>query len=138
MGNTVNINQAYWDGKKGALHYVLTSDGTDLSDTSLLDISALSPAPNSVRITGLDIILNGNFEIVIEVDATTDQEVERLENQAVDQSFQYIRDYTNMPNGGKPANSKTAGGFTGDLIGTSTGLASGDGFNLLLTFEKDS
>ena len=42
---------------------------------------------------------------------------------------------TDMPNGGKLADDVTATGFTGDLTMTTTGMASGDGVNLLVTFE---
>jgi hypothetical protein len=137
MANTVNINQTVWDGTKGSIHYVLSSDGTALTDTVLVDISALSPAPASIKIRSLDVIMNGNFSLIFEMDATTDQEVERLVSHT-DATHVFIRDYTDAPNGGKPANDKAAAGFTGDLLLTSSGLANLDSFNIFCVFYKDS
>jgi len=137
MANTVNINSTTWDGYKGSLHYALTSDGTALADLQLIDISGLAPAPNSIKIKSIDLVMNGDWTLFFEADATTDQELERFIGQA-DVTVHYVRDYSDMPNGGKQASDKAAAGFTSDLLATSANLASGDEFNLLLIFEKDS
>ena len=80
----------------------------------------------------------GNFVTFLEFDATTDQEIDRFETQSADVSQQFVRDYTDMPNGGKLADDTTATGFDGDLTMTTSGMASGDGFNLLITFERST
>lgn len=138
MPNTTNIDAIQWDGTKGSLHFALTSDGTALSDLSVLDLSVdLDADVGSIKVRSIDCLLNGNWTLIFEFDATTDQEIERIEGQS-DVTIQFLRDYTDAPGGGKRADSKTAAGFTGDLILTSSGLASGDEFNLFMTFHKDS
>ena len=138
MANTFNINKVLqYDGTRGSLHYVLTSDSTDLTNDSLIDLSAdlAGDTVTSIKLRTADIIMYGNFFAFLEYDATTDQEIDRFETQAIDLSQQFVRDYTDMPSGGKLADDTGATGFTGDLLLTTSGMASGDGFNLLVTFE---
>ena len=143
MANTVNLNQLRWDGYRGSLHYILSSDGTAISDTNLIDISTLAPAPTSIKIRTVDLKMYGNFILTFEIDATTDTTFEIFESQnATDvgtESIEFHRDYRDMPNKGwiETVANKAAAGFTGDLLVTSSGLASGDGFNLLVTFDFD-
>ena len=138
MANTINKSVTYWDGTRGALHYVLSSDGTALSDLQLLDISALGGAPSAIKIRTISITMWGNFILTFEWDATTDTTIEIFETQTADVSQSFIMDYTDFP-GGVPVvlADKTAAGFTGDVLVTSSGLASGDGFSLYMTFERD-
>ena len=141
MANTINVNKVIqYDGFRGSLHYVVSSDSTDLANESLIDISAdlAGDTVTSIKLRSVDIIMYGNFIAFLEADATTDQELDRFETQSADVSQQFVRDYTDMPNGGKLADDVTATGFTGDLTMTTSGLASGDGFNLLVTFEKST
>jgi len=137
MANTININETNWDGRRGSIHYAVTSDGTAVTDTTLVDISALSPAPGSVKIRSLDVVINGDFALIFEIDATTDQEVERFQGQT-DVTYQFLRDYTDGPNVGRQASDKAAAGFTGDVLITTSGLANLDEFNLFMVFERDS
>ena len=137
MANTVNINkQIQWDGTKGSVHYVVSSDGTDLTNESLVDISTLAPAPASIKLRSIDIIHYGNFISFFEFDATTDQEIDRFETQAADVSQQFVRDYTDMVDAGIRPDDKTAAAFTGDLLMTTSGAANGDGWNVLIVFMK--
>lgn len=138
MANTVNINHTEWNGYRGALHYNLSSDGTALSDLQLIDISALSPAPASIKIRTIQCTLYGNFILTLEFDATTDETIAVIENQTADVSFKYVVDYTDAPNKGWVSTDVAAAGWTGDLLATSSGLANLDGFDLVLTFEKGS
>ena len=141
MANTVEINKVIqYDGFRGSLHYIVSSDGTDLAAESLIDISAdlAGDTITSIKLRTADIIMYGNFIAFLEADATTNQELDRFETQSADVSQQFVRDYTDMPNGGKLADDTTATGFTGDLIMVTSGLANGDGFNLLVTFERST
>ena len=140
MANTVNTNHIEWDGNRGALHYNLSSDGTALSDLLLLDLSAdLAPAPAAIKIRTVQCTLYGNFILTLEFDATTDTAFSTIENQTADVSYEFVRDFTDFPGGGwhvTTAN-KAAAGFTGDILATSSGLAASDGFDLVVTFERD-
>lgn len=136
MANTTNVNKKHWDGTRGRLHLNLSSDGTALADLNILDISAdLAPAPGAVKIRSIQANLFGNFILTLEVDATTDEAVTVIENQTADVSYAYVADFTDGPNHGWCPD-KTAAGFVGDLLLTSSGLAAGDGFDLIIVFEK--
>lgn len=138
MANTINIDAIQWNGIRGSVHFVVTSDGTAITDLAIVDISAdLSPAPASIKLRSIDAVVNGDWTAIFEFDATTDQEIERIGGQT-DITHYLARDYTDMPNGGKQADNKAAAGFTGDLLLTSSGLANLDEGNFLIVFEKDS
>lgn len=140
MANTTNTERFFWDGHRGAYHLNLSSDSTALSDLNLIDLSAdLDVAPSAIKIRTIQCTLYGNFILTLEFDATTDIAFTTIENQTADVSYEYVRDFTDFPGGGwqLTAANKAAAGFTGDLLATSTGLANGDGFDLVITFEKD-
>lgn len=135
MANTVNINHVEWNGTRGMLHYNLSSDSTALSDLNVLDISTLAPAPTAVKIRHVQMSIQGNFILTGEVDATTDQPFLRVEGQTADATTSYVADFTDGPNKGWNPD-KTAAGFVGDILLTSSGLASGDDFDLIIVFER--
>lgn len=139
MAFAENLDITNWDGFRGAVRYFATFDGAgqDQTDTSLVDISALAPAPGSIKILSIDVILNGDIAVVFEFDASTDQEIDRFQGQT-DITFQIFRDYTRMPNGGVTPSNIGAAGFTGDLVYSTTGAAAGDEVNFLIIFEKSS
>lgn len=134
MPNTTNISHTEWDGRRGSVHLNLTSDGTALSTFSLLDISALSPPARNVTIRTIQCTLYGNFILIGLVDADTDEEFMRVEGQTADVSFEFVRDFTDLPQSNWSPNRKAAG-FTGDLLLTTSGLSNEDGFDLLITFN---
>ena len=136
IANTVNINHTEWDGRRGVIHYALTGDGTEETNLQLVDISSLAPAPAAVKIRTIQATLYGNFTIFLEFDATTDEEFARIEGQTADVSFEYVRDFTDFPGGGWHSD-KDAAGYTGDLFLTTLITESGDGFEIVITFEKD-
>lgn len=138
MANTINVNRVFWDGTRGAVHYNLSSDGTAVSDTVLVDISALAPAPNSIKIRTIQASLYGNFILTLEFDASGDEAIDVIENQTADVSFKYVVDFTDGPNKGWISTNVAAAGWTGDLLVTSSGLANLDGFDLIVTFEKST
>ena len=139
MANTVNTNHIEWDGYRGALHYNLSSDGTAFTDTVLIDISTLDPAPTSIKIRTIQCTMYGNFILTLEHDATTDTAFLTIENQTADVSYEFVRDFTDFPGGGwhVTQTNKDAAGYTGDLLATSATIAASDGFDLVVTFEKD-
>lgn len=133
------IDVTNYDGTRGSVRYFATFGGAgeDQTDTILADISALAPAPASIKILSIDAILNGDLSVTFEFDADTDQAIDRFQGQT-DVTFQIFRDYTRMPNNGVLPSNTGAAGFTGDLIYTTTGAASGDELNLFIVFEKSS
>lgn len=135
MANTVNINHNEWNGTRGMLHYNLSSDSTALSALNVLDISTLSPAPTAIKIRHIQLSIQGNFILTGEIDAATDQPFLRAEGQTADVTSQYIVDFTDGPNGGWCPD-KTAATFVGDILLTSSGLASGDDFDLVIVYER--
>lgn len=138
MANTTNISHKEWDGFRGSVHLNLASDGTELSVLSLLDISAdLDSDVTAIKIRTIQCTLYGNFILIGLFDATTDEEFIRIEGQSADVSFEYVRDFTDSAGGGWHSD-KGAAGYTGDLLLTSSGIANNDGFDLFITFEKDS
>ena len=138
MANTTNISHIEWDGRRGSVHLNLTSDSTALSTLSLLDISAdLAPAPVSIKIRTIQLTMYGNFILIGLFSAGTDEEFMRAEGQTADVSFEFVRDFTDSPNHAWVSDDEAAT-YVGDLLLTSSGLASNDGFDLLITFEKDS
>lgn len=78
----------------------------------------------------------GNFILTLLINADSNETMFVAEGQAVDASFEVVRDFTDAPGGGWHPDDSAAG-FLGDLLLTSSGLASGDGFDLVVTFEKD-
>lgn len=127
-----------WNGYRGMTRaYVAWTAGApdNLADSSLVDISALSPAPTSVKIRRIQAILNGNVQLDFEFDASTDQLIDTFIGQS-DVSFDFCRDYSDNPNGGLVPSNTGAAGFTGDLLLTTTGSADGDELMLLIVFEK--
>ncbi len=135
MANTVNSNHTEWDGHRGAIHYNWTGDGTEETNLQLVDISGLAPAPNSIKIRTIQCTMYGNFTLFLEFDATTDEEIVRIEGQSADVSFEFVRDFTDFP-GSAWHSDHTATGYTGDLLLTTLVSESGDGFDLVVTFDK--
>ena len=139
MANTTVVNQTEWDGTRGSLHFSLASDGTALSDLLLLDISTLAPAPAAIKFRTVQLKMQGNFTLDFEIDATTDTNFLTAEVQTVDETKSFFWDFRDFPGNAwhVTTTNKAAAGFTGDLLVTSTGLASGDDFDLVITFTTD-
>lgn len=132
---TTTVN---WDGIRGAVRFrAVWADVTNYSDQSVVDISTLAPAPASIKIRSIDIILNGDIGATLEFDATTDQDIDNFTGQS-DVTYQLLRDYTDGPNAGITPADTAAAGFTGDLFITTTNVASGDELNAYIVFEKSS
>lgn len=136
MAAPTPVKKIFWDGTRGMIRwYAAWTDGSQLTDSQMIDISAdLSPAPDSIKIRSVDLVLNGDIDVALEFDASTDELLEHLLGQT-DVTFQFYRDYTDAPNEGYTPTSSAAG-FTGDLLLTTLNAASGDEVNALIVFEK--
>lgn len=129
-----SVSNNVYDGWQGQLRYRATFDGAgqDLTDSVLVDISTLGPAPASVKIQRVQAEINGDYLVTLEYDATTDQVVETWSGQS-DVSNPIVRDYTQGPNKGI-APSSGAAGFVGDILLTTSGAAAGDELNLVIDY----
>lgn len=135
MAAPTPVTKTFWDGTRGSVRwYAAWTTGDQHTDAVVVDISTLSPAPDAIKIRSIDLIINGDVQVDLEIDATTDELVERIIGQT-DVSYQFLRDYTDGPNEAY-APDKTATGFTGDLLLTSTNAANLDEVNLYVVFEK--
>lgn len=132
---TTTVN---WDGTRGAVRFrAVWTTADNYSDQSVIDISTLAPAPNSIKIRSIDCILNGDIGATFEFDATTDQDIDNFIGQT-DVTYQFLRDYTDGPNAGILPSNTAAAGFTGDLFLTTTNVANLDEINLYIVFERSS
>ena len=65
----VPILKTFWDGTRGESRWYCAWSGIEtdnLVDAVIVDVSALAPVPNKVKIRTLDVILNGNFTATLE------------------------------------------------------------------------
>lgn len=137
MAAPTPVTATSWDGTRGLTRwYAAWTDGSQLTDSVMVDISTLSPAPNSVKIRRFDVLINGDVSVSFEFDATTDELIDRFIGQS-DVTNYYDRNYDDGPNNGFVPTT-TAAGFTGDLLLTSLNAASGDEVNALIIFERNS
>ena len=136
MAFSTPVNEVDWDGTQGQLRYRAVFDGVgqDLTDSAVVDISALSPAPASVKVQRLQSVINGVYSCTLEFDATTDQMIDQFSGQS-DISNPYVMDYSGGPNRGIVPNI-TAAGFVGDILLTTVGAAAGNELNVVLDFHK--
>lgn len=126
-----------WDGTRGLVRwYAAWTDGTQLTDSVVVDISTLSPAPNSVKIRRFDVLINGDADVAFEFDATTDELIDRFVGQS-DVTNYNDRKYDDGPSNGFTPTT-TAAGFTGDIVLTTLNAANLDEVNALIIFERNS
>ena len=137
MAAPTPVEKTFWDGHRGMTRwYAAWGESTEHTDKVIVDVSALSPAPTAVKVRSFDLILNGNLQVDLEFDATTDELIDRFIGQT-DVTYQILRDYTDGPNVGYIPD-QSAAGFAGDIMLTTADAASGDEVNLLVIFEKTS
>lgn len=125
-----------WNGTRGLTYWhAVWSTADNFTDTAIVDISALStPPPTVVKILGIKAQLNGDVGAIIEFKATTDQLVYEFINQS-DSTLIDIADFTSGPNQGRISDGSAAG-FVGDIVLTTSNVASGDEITLLVTYQK--
>ena len=129
------VTKTFWDGTRGMTRwYAAWASADQLTDSVLVDVSALAPAPTAVKVRSFDSIINGDLQVDFEFDATTDELIDRFAGQ-IDATEQILRDYTDGPNSGyTPAQS--GAGFAGDILLSTSNAASGDELNVLVVFER--
>jgi len=141
MASPTPLEQINWDGTRGSIRWISrwTAGAPDnFTDQQLVDIDVdLTPSAAAVKIRSVDVHVNGNVQVTLEFDATTDQLIDAFEGQS-DITNVFVRDYTDCPNAGFVPSNPSATGFTGDILLTTTGAADGDEVNLLLVFEKST
>ena len=125
-----------WDGTRGCAYWDAVWITTDnFTDEVVIDISTLgAPTPSAIKIKGVYASLNGDITATLEFDATTDEHIYTFRGQT-DGSLREGLDFSELPSSGFNA-TKTAAGFVGDLLLTTTNVASGDELTLLVLFEK--
>src|SRR3990172_6111427 len=100
MAAPTPVTATSWDGVRGMVRwYAAWTDGSQLTDSVVVDISTLEPAPNSVKIRSFDVIVNGDVDVAFEFDATTDALIDRFVGQS-DLTNLFDRDYTDGPSNG--------------------------------------
>ena len=124
-----------WDGTRGCAYWDAVWSTTDnFTDTAVIDVSALTPNPAAVKILGIYASLNGDITATLEFVATADEHLYTFRGQT-DSSLRESIDFRELPSGGF-APTKTAAGFTGDLVLTTGNVASGDELTLIVYFQK--
>lgn len=137
MAAPTPVVATFWDGTRGLVRwYAAWTDGSQLTDSVVVDISALEPAPNSVKIRRFDVIVNGDVSTSWEFDATTDQLIDLFIGQS-DLTNLFDRDYTDGPNNGFVP-TPGAAAFVGDILLTTLNAANLDEVNALIVFERSS
>ena len=116
------------DGERNAtVKGYITGDATQLTDAVLVDVSALSGSPTSVKIVGIKAQFSG-FTGTLEWDATTDVPIMEIPiNQEIDQSYRRFGGLQN--NGGA--------GVTGDILLSTPLIAAGDNGFIILELKKN-
>jgi hypothetical protein len=134
MAFTETLDVTTFDGYKGQVRYHCIFDGAaqDQTDTVLVDISALAPAPNHITLERVQAYVNGDFRVDLEFENTTDQLIRVFTGQT-DVSNPDIVDFTGGPNKGV---ANTSAGGTGDLVYTTSGAAAGEEFDIVADFHK--
>lgn len=129
MANTTTKSTMVDGPRTYAMHLYLASDGSsgELSDYVTVDVSALSPACDHVRIRRVYGLMSG-FSLTLEFDASTDQAFLTFP----DGVFTFL---DVAPYGG--VEDPEASGSTGDVVATTSGFtASGDVGYLVIEVEK--
>ena len=135
MAAPTPVTYTEWNGSRGLTYWRAEwTDGTQLTDSVVIDVSALAPAPTSVKVRAIKATLNGDIQATLEYDATTDQLIYDFEGQT-DATIVDVVDFTDGPNTGR-APSAGAAGFAGDVMLTTLNAASGDELTLLISFQK--
>jgi len=69
MAAPTPVTKIFWNGVRGEVRwYAAWTDATNLTDSIVVDVSALAPPPTHIKIRVLDIVLNGNFSVKFEAD----------------------------------------------------------------------
>ena len=124
MADAVTSQKIIDGPKKVVYKFTNISDGTGEAAVLKVDVSGLSGAPGTVKITKIQYEIVG-MSVQLLWDATTDVVI------LVMQSAGYL-DFTHF--GGIP--NTLASGYTGDILLTTTGHTAGDTYTIILEMEK--
>jgi hypothetical protein len=105
----------------------------NFTNSVIVDISTLAPAPTVVKVLAIKATLNGDIEAKVEFDATTHVLIYTFEGQS-DSSMVDVADFTLGASEGRTISS-AAVGFVGDIILTTANVASGDELTLLIFYQ---
>jgi hypothetical protein len=132
-----------WDGSKGATYWHAGpwTDTTNITDSIIVDISTLGgvgtqSAPNCIKITYLEVTVVGDVVGNIEIDATTDALVTDFVGLA-SISTTKVLDFSRAPSKGRLLAASTAG-FVGDILATTTTVASGNEIEIYVEYARKS
>lgn len=140
MAAPTPVTYTQWDGSSGFVYWRAEWATTDnFTDTVLVDISGLSTvgphsAVNSVKVTKVEAVTNGDIQADLEFDAATDQPIYSFEGQS-DVTVVQVMDFRDAPNGARVPTT-TAASFVGDILLTTGNVASGDELTLTVWFKR--
>lgn len=128
MADTVNTQVIRDGGRRYVVHLTNESDGTGESDVTKVDISTITiPSGTTPTYTVVEEIFGnvvGTGRVVLEWDHTANDEIAVLSG-----NF-----YLNWAEQGGMVDPKSAGG-TGDILLTTNGFASGDGYDITIVLR---
>ena len=140
MATPTAVTYTQWDGTRGATYWRAEwSTGDQFTDEVIVDISTLTgsgpdTAPTAVKVLEIKATLNGDVEATLEFDATTDQLIYVFENQT-DSALSDVIGFWEFPSGGRVPNAAAAG-FVGDIMLSTSNMASGDELTLVILYER--
>lgn len=130
MANTVTLRTLVDGPRHAVIHVHLKSDGAsgELTDSVVVDVSTLNPAPSKVTIEELHWDTSG-FDSMLEFDATTDTAAWKLP--AGYTGHQDFRSFGGIKD-------DSGSGTTGDIVLSTTGFtAAGDEGTIIIKVRKD-
>lgn len=120
-------SQTLVDGERNAvMKFTNISDGTGETAALKVDVSTLSGAPSSVKITRIEYDISG-MQVSILWDATTD--VPAIVLSQGQQHFDFTKAGGLINNGGA--------GVTGDILFTTIGASANDTYSIVLHMKKN-
>lgn len=135
MATPTPTTYTQWDGTRGYTHWNAVWTTTDnFAAEIVVDISSLGGVPAAVKVIGVKATLNGDITATLDFDATTDQLIYVWRNQT-DSSLVDEIDFREAASGGKTGN-RNAAGWTGDILLTTTNVASGDELTLDVFYQR--
>ena len=147
MANLIREHRMVDNQRRALIKYVFVSDGTNQSNTTLIDVSTLSYAKNangyimtanadprlSYRTTIKRIFGNMKSSGLVKLQWCGAQNSEIV----VLSTGQFDYNFSDMGGGAVIPNPEIAPANNGDILITTTGAAAGDGFTLIIDLKKD-
>lgn len=128
MADTVNTQVIRDGGRRYVVHLTNESDGTGESAVSKIDISGINTpdgsTPTYTVVERVDGVVVGSGRVVLEWDHTTNDEIAVC-------AGSFFHDWSES---GGLVDPQSSGG-TGDIVLTTSGFASGDGYDITITLR---